>query len=78
MQQKQTKDYTLLLLAIVFAICALCSCTNEGIKVKYYPLRDYQLEVTQDSIYLFDGDSKVGAIPFGNSPIDSVIMNDNL
>jgi len=80
---KQKKDYTLLALFIPFMFALVASgafsgCNDAETKpVTYAPLRDYQIEVTQDSIYLFDGDRKVGAVPFGNTPIDSLIMKDN-
>ncbi len=39
--------------------------------------RDYQIEVNNDSLYLFDGERKVGATVWGNSPLDSLILTDN-
>lgn len=77
MQQKPKYDYTMLLVFIIVVIATLCSCNDAETPVKYDPLRDYQIEVTQDSIYVFDGQRGVGALPFGNTPIDSLIMKDN-
>lgn len=77
---KKSKNYLInaLFIPLFFALLAsgAFSCKDEK-TVKYAPLRDYQIELSKDSIYLFDGERKVGAIPFGDSPIDSVIMNDN-
>jgi len=81
---KKTKNYLGLALFIPFMFAlvgsgAFSGCNDKETEtpVKYAPLRDYQIEVTQDSIYVFDGDRKVGAVAFGNTPIDSLIMMDN-
>ena len=42
--------------------------------------RDYQIDIVEDSLLVFDGNRFVGAIPFNYdkpSPIDSLIMMDN-
>jgi len=43
--------------------------------------RDYQIDIVEDSLLLFDGNRFVGAVPFHYdtlvSPIDSLIMKDN-
>ncbi len=41
-------------------------------------LRDYQLDVYQDSTIIFDGDRKVSVLRFDSTQaLDSVIMDDN-
>ena len=40
-------------------------------------LRDYQLELTGDSVKVYDGPRLVGAVPWTNGKIDSVILTDN-
>ena len=43
----------------------------------YY--HEYQLDVDQDSIYLYDKQRRIGSVPFGCNPsIDSLILKDNL
>ena len=78
---KKKTNYTLLALFIplMFALVAsgfFSSCNDKETPIPA-SLRDYQIGVVPDSIYLFDGDRKVGAVPFGNTPIDSLIMADN-
>jgi hypothetical protein len=38
---------------------------------------DYQLWLTSDSLYLYDGNRLVGVTPWDDSPLDSVILYDN-
>lgn len=38
---------------------------------------DYQIECTNDSIYLFDYGLKVGSIPYDSSKFVNLILNDN-
>lgn len=40
-------------------------------------LRDYQIEVDNDSIYLWDGTREVGSVPQGSNKFDSIILKDN-
>ena len=50
-----------------------------SIPTNVVPLRDYQMELTQDSVYLYDGYILVGTVPFiGNTPLDSILLKDNL
>lgn len=74
----------LCLLRIRFAqICdGQCKCDGMecgSIPTNVVPLRDYQMELTQDSVYLYDGYILVGTVPFiGNTPLDSILLKDNL
>ncbi len=40
-------------------------------------LREYQIELSMDSIIIYDGNRVVGSVAYGNSPIDSVFLRDN-
>ena len=40
-------------------------------------LRDYQIEVDNDSIYIWDGTREVGSASWGSGAFDSLILNDN-
>ncbi len=52
----------------------LCPNSLEAIK----RLRDYQLDVYNDSTVIWDGDRKVSVLPYQySSPLDSVITLDN-
>lgn len=60
--------------------CDGLGCTyslNSKYALQSIPARDYQLEVVEDSLLVFDGHRHVGTIPFGNTAIDSLIMADN-
>ena len=39
--------------------------------------RDYQLELTEDSIIVYDGNRLVGRALYDTSKLDSTILNDN-
>lgn len=41
------------------------------------PMRDYQIEIDNDSIYIFDENRHVGSAAWGDGQIDSVILKDN-
>lgn len=41
------------------------------------PTRDYQLEVTKDSIYIFDGTREVGQIGWGEDSLSNILSIDN-
>lgn len=40
-------------------------------------LRDYQIEVDNDSIYVWDGTREVGSSAWGSGKFDSIILKDN-
>lgn len=40
-------------------------------------LRDYQIEVDNDSIYVWDGTREVGSVPRDTSKLDSILLRDN-
>lgn len=69
-----------------------CECDGLGCKTsqnmlstyQVVPIRDYQIEIIEDSLLIYDGKRYVGTIAFGNggnswkmSPIDSLIERDN-
>lgn len=82
------KDCTIIAL-IIPAIMGVLSCLpgcyrNEIISGKdkkaylIVPGRDYQIELEEDSILVFDGHRHVGTIPmWDNSPLDSLLQKDN-
>lgn len=54
------------------------NCECDGFGCPPADPRDYQVEVNQDSIMLFDREKRVGAIPLlEDSAIGSLILNDN-
>lgn len=41
-------------------------------------IRDYQIEVTRDSIYIFDNDREIGTLPNNDkSALSKLIIDDN-
>lgn len=62
-------------------------CRYEGAEcptIQFTFLRDYQIELLEDSFLIFDGKRYVGSIPFGNggnnqkmNSLDSLIERDN-
>lgn len=52
---------------------------NRDTALQYINARDYQIEIVEDSILLFDGNRLVGTLPFTDykTPLDSLIMEDN-
>lgn len=91
---KKQKDYTLIALLFCFALafigsgaaCKLGSrqhkneCPFEGLEcpnAKEY-VRDYQIDITNDSTYIYDGSRLVGVIPYDStSYFDKVMTRDN-
>ena len=83
---KQLIKIKVILLLIVAIILTLCSCNRAYTEKVYYGyqivrVRDYQLEIVEDSILVFDGKRHVGTIPFemeySKSPLDILISEDN-
>jgi hypothetical protein len=93
---KQKKDYTLIALLIPFLFAliasgAFSSCNDNEAKlttfndaenkaVQFVQARDYQIDIVEDSLLIFDGNRYVGAVVFNwnnPAPIDSLIMADN-
>ncbi len=65
-------------------IILLASCSKEKAvtpvqAIEVVPARDYQIEMSIDSIYIYDGKRLVGAIPFewGENKFEDLIMSDN-
>lgn len=46
-------------------------------KRKQVKPREYQIEIDMDSIHIFDGNRRVGAVPWDDGKVDSVILYDN-
>lgn len=40
-------------------------------------LHEYQMDIDQDSLHIFDKGRYVGAVHTGNSPIDTLLIHDN-
>lgn len=86
---KQKKDYTILtlLICLLLAIAgSMVSCKNAASEpihnvnmcVQYVPARDYQIDIVEDTLLIFDGNRLVGKIPFEDSTaIGSLIVGDN-
>lgn len=88
---KKEKDYTLLALAIPFAIAVLFNlpgcyttkqtgCPYEGAEcpnAQHY-MREYQLELDMDTVTVFDGDRIVGRYvnTRWDSQLDSILIED--
>jgi hypothetical protein len=73
---KKKKDYTLTALLIPFLI-AVISCLPGCYGTDKTTVRDYQIEVTNDSTIIYDGNRKVGSLPYEGSKLDSIIDKDN-
>lgn len=64
-------------------IVLICSCRATDLNYGYQkvPVRDYQLEVIEDSILIFDGKKHVKTIPFEMehpvTALDIAISEDN-
>jgi len=64
----------------VYSIIATCVI----IFMALYPVQkihphEYQMDITDDSLYLFDGAVHIGTVKWDtNSPLDSLIIEDNL
>lgn len=83
------KDYTILTLLICFLLAiagSMVSCKNAAREpiynvkmcVQYVPARDYQIDIVEDTLLIFDGNRLVGKIPFEDSTsIGSLIVGDN-
>lgn len=71
------KKENLITIAIVLVTLLICMA---GCKNKNIPQRDYQIELSQDSIKVFDGERYVGGTKWEQKPtaLDSVFLNDNL
>lgn len=87
---KKKKDYTLLALAIPFALAVLFNlpgcykkqdgCRYEGAEcpnAQQY-MREYQLQLDMDTVTVFDGDRIVGRyVSRFDSQLDSILIEDN-
>lgn len=71
-----------------WCVCDGMGCkyaTNARIMNHYVPIRDYQIEIVEDSLLIYDANRFVGAVYFGHgdyqgeriAPIDSLILKDN-
>lgn len=40
-------------------------------------IRDYQIDLNKYNIQVYDGDKLIGTVPYGHSPLDSLLMSDN-
>ena len=59
-----------------------CSCDGMECNISSafttIPARDYQIELIEDSMLIFNGHRFVGTIPmWDNSPLDSLLVKDN-
>ena len=80
----------IIIIACIFSIAfASCSVENVANKCPYEGaecpnaqsyLRDYQIELHMDTVWLYDGDRLVGQFinSTPNSTLDSIILKDNL
>lgn len=68
------------LLKIYDDVYGKSSCPYEGLECpnaqKY--VRDYQIDIHMDTTWLYDGDRLVGRVITDESPLDSLIAEDNL
>lgn len=91
MKTINTFNFRLALLGIAIAVLLLAtSCSHNGYgchgnsrimtRVNAIDERDYQIELTQDSILIYDGERKVGSVKFTEyeTPLDSLLLKDNL
>ena len=68
---------------IAFLASFILFCVAVYITIKDTPkkntpqLHEYQIDVDNDSIYLFDGNKYIGAAPWSDGKLDSLILNDN-
>lgn len=66
-------------LLIFFALAAftcLPGCYHGETSSKYRP-REYQIEINNDSILVYDGERFVGGCEWGGGKIDSIFLKDN-
>lgn len=69
---------TALLLSIVLFMYKIKQRKDHEPEVTKGLLRDYQIEVDNDSIYIYDVDRRVGATQWhDNQSVDSIIEKDN-
>ncbi len=61
-------------IGVIFSVGIITGCQNES----QVNAREYQIEVDSTGTTLFDGERKVGFIPYENSKMDSLIDLDNL
>ncbi len=57
--------------------CSLALVFIIVLSPKRPPLRDYQLEIRQDSIFLYDGNKLIGTTEWDNNGIERMIELDN-
>lgn len=84
---RKRTDYTLYLITGIFLFAALVNlpaCYNTPPSVQIIPAPplncdcgEYQLTVSEDGVIVYDGERKVGFLPYSNSALDSLIINDN-
>lgn len=69
------------LLTLICCALVISSAVYLGIKIGEYnykcPPSDYQLDVHEDSIHVWDGKRFIGSVVFDNSKLDSLILKDN-
>lgn len=66
---------TIILLCILIVVLIFDFCTSKD-RLKSQ-LRDYQIECTMDSMYLYDNQKLIGTIPYDSSKFSLLIYKDN-
>lgn len=71
------KKSTIQTILIILACLLFCLA---GCKESHVQPRDYQIELTNDSLIIYDGSRRVGATKWEETPtaLDSIFLNDNL
>lgn len=67
----------LLVTIIVLSIIIENLITKEARPVTFVKSRDYQIELTKDSIFVYDGERYIGAVKHSDNPLDSLFAVDN-
>lgn len=67
-----------ILLALLLLSCISLLCLFFSTYLRHEGTTDYQLNIHNDTIWLYDGGRFVGKVPnYWNSPLDSLITLDN-
>lgn len=72
-------DFIILFLCLVTAIVITINIHDDRTPEEALKpwLRDYQIELDNDSMYIWDGTREVGSAAWSNGLIDSILLNDN-
>lgn len=70
---------------LIIGLLAICAATNSALRdlkkqIEYPTMGDYQLTLTQDSIYVWDNERKVGTLPlkeYDTDDLSTIILEDN-